>query len=362
MSETVQKYQNIFDSLAPMLLSISPDEGFGTTEDIEKTITDLRKNFETDFNGVDKVRDLLFGEHIDSYGDKVTGYFKDCNDMAEGPKLTSLVAIAIEEFEINMDTPLGLGIFASAILAEIPNEMSYHGNPHYRKVLFHSIRLISRNNQIQKDNPDLKLTHDNIAALLMASCIHDLGHQGGDNLKDGFYTPGAMEQYSFELAAPYYTELGITKEQRDEIETLVFCTDITFFAGDNSPCVRMKQIYKHFIWQDDKKDVSMMMIGKLRLFEDNPRLVLMAMILHEADVGSSAGLSYEQTIIETISFMDERGMRTAGPNIVLAFLRDQLGETMFTDAARQIFGPAMTDVIKKAENDIKNGRENFYDT
>ena len=104
-----------------------------------------------------------------------------------------------------------------------------------------------------------------------------------------------------------------------------------------------------------------MMMGKLRRYEDNPRLVLMAMILHEADVATSAGLSYEQTIKETVNIMEERGVNTPGPRTVLAFLREQLGETMFTEASKQLYGKVMSEVIKLAESDIERGRQTFYD-
>jgi hypothetical protein len=87
----------------------------------------------------------------------------------------------------------------------------------------------------------------------------------------------------------------------------------------------------------------------------------MAMILHEADIGTSAGLSYEQTIKETVNIIEERGAKTAGPGIVLAFLREQLGETMYTEAAKQVFGPAMRDIIARAEADVAAGRKTFYE-
>jgi hypothetical protein len=103
----------------------------------------------------------------------------------------------------------------------------------------------------------------------------------------------------------------------------------------------------------------MMMMGKLRRFEDNPQLVHMAMILHEADVGTSAGLSYERTRKETLDLMAERGVKTAGPKTVLAFLREQMSETMFTEAGKQIFGPVLKDVILRAEKDLAAGKMAF---
>ena len=101
------------------------------------------------------------------------------------------------------------------------------------------------------------------------------------------------------------------------------------------------------------------MLGKLRLFGEDPKLTLMAVILHEADIASSAGLSYEQTVIETINIMEERGISTAGPKTVLVFLREQLGETMFTQAGKQLFGKVMAEVIARAEREFAEGRKTF---
>ena len=59
--------------------------------------------------------------------------------------------------------------------------------------------------------------------------------------------------------------------------------------------------------------------------------------------------------------MEERGVTTAGPKTVLAFLREQLGETMFTEAGKQLYGRVMADVIKQAEQDVARGRDTFYE-
>lgn len=49
-------------------------------------------------------------------------------------------------------------------------------------------------------------------------------------------------------------------------------------------------------------------------------LTLLAMYLHEADIMSSAGVSYERTQCETIQFKQERGEGAARPSDVLEFL------------------------------------------
>ena len=318
--------------------------------------------FAADYGRVADVYELLLGEEIAAYGMRAATVFSRWEKEGGGPTLPALLVHAIEYFGLDAESAGVRAAMISGVLAEMPNNLQYHGNEHFRKVLFHAVRLMATHNRLfAKEDPARILGSEQITVLLCAACIHDLGHEGGDNLRDGVYTPGQMEQRAVDIARPYYDYFGLDRDRIGEIETMVFCTDITFFAGDNSPCIRMKKIYKHIFWGDDSEDVSMMMMGKLRRYEDNPRLVLMAMMLHEADVGTSAGLSYEHTVKETINIIEERGLKTAGPRTVLAFLREQLGETMFTEAAKQIFGPVMAIVIEQAEQDILRGRQTYYE-
>jgi hypothetical protein len=352
-------YAALIDDLARIIASVTPEEDFLAADVLLDRAAALGKGFQKDYARAGEMADDLTGKDFSDYGPVTTGFFDKWEAEGGGPALTALVAVAIDYFNLDLANPLVRSAMMAAILAEYPNDLPYHGNEHYRKVLCHSIRLMATNNEIAGKTDGVRLSDDDIAKMLAAGCIHDLGHKGGDNLRDGVYTPGYMEQRSYNIARPYFEALQAPGDDMRDIETIVFCTDITFFAGENSPCLRLKKIYKHVFWHDDSDDVAKLMLGKLRRYEDNPRLVLMAMILHEADIASSAGLSYDQTIRETLSIMGERGVTTAGPRTVLAFLREQLGETLFTDAGKQIFGGVMQDVIAKAEADIVAGRETF---
>jgi hypothetical protein len=352
-------YIALLTELEQTVILTPPEEDFIKPEVMGDRVAALRGHFAADYERVEDAAVMLAGKDISHYGSEATRHFDKWEAAGSGPSLPSIVAFAIDHFGLGAQDPLVKAAFIAAILAEYPNGLPYHGNEHYRKVLFHTIRLMATSNDIAAKGGGVNLSDSDIAKMLAAACIHDLGHKGGDNLRDGVYTPGYMEQRAFNIARPYFAAVGAPDDEMKDVETIVFCTDITFFAGENSPCVRMKKIFKHYFWHDDKEDVSALMLGKLRRYEDNLPLVLMAMILHEADIGSSAGLSYDQTIRETLLIMSERGVTTAGPRTVLAFLREQLGETMFTDAGKQIFGRVMQDVIAQAEADIEAGKELF---
>ncbi|MCB9988846.1 MAG: hypothetical protein H6868_05860 [Rhodospirillales bacterium] len=350
-------FYDLFDELKALCLDVPPEGAYTEPSILSLVFDELKAQFGKEYKCLNKASEVLFGPASDNFGAQATEVFLQWEDGDGCVSLPALIAHAITAFDLDVGLPEVKAVFLSSVLAEIPNSLRYHGNEHYRKVLFHAIRLISTHNRLAAGTDDVLSGHE-IALLLAASCIHDLGHEGGDNMRDGVYTPGYMEQHAYDLARPYYEALGMDSDSCGEIESMVFCTDITFFAGENSPCVRLKKIYRYMFWGEDNDDVLMMMVGKLRRYADNPKLVLMAMFLHEADIASSAGMSYEWTIRETIKFMEERGMRSAGPKVVLAFLREQLGETMFTDAAKQLYGPVMSAVVEQAEADK---RETYYE-
>jgi hypothetical protein len=346
-----------FSELRSVARTVVPEDFLDPVR-LEELMEELRENFAADYARAAACSDLLFGHDVEGFGKKVTALFDRWEKEGGGPPLTAFMALAARHFEFDLSDPLVKAAFMGAALAEFPNDLAFHSNEHYRKVLFHAIRLVATHND-HFAGTDRTLDKTAIAKLLAAACVHDLGHMGGDNLKDGVYAAGYMEQRAFNIAKPYFEAMGADPEDLKDIETMIFCTDITFFAGDNSPCIRMKKIYRYYFWDCRKEDAPEMMMGKLRRFEDNPQLALMAMILHEADIATSAGLSYDQTIRETVSFMAERGGGTAGPRIVIAFLREQLGETLCTEAGRQIYGSVMADIIAHAEKDIEAGRDSF---
>jgi hypothetical protein len=324
---------------------------------LKATQTRIELSIQNDLLRLADVSDVLYGDDLTAYGARVYAVFSRWANDGGAPSLPAMMLSAFDQLGIDPDSALGKAGLVTALLSEIPNNLQYHGNEHYKKVLFHTIRLIVAHDKV---GGDLRLNDEDVGLLLIASCIHDLGHEGGDNLRDGIYTPGAMEQKALDYARPWLGDVGLSNDQMGLIETMVFCTDITFFAGDNSPCVRMKKIFAHYFEGYEGAEVADMMMGKLRRFEDNKKLSLMAMLLHEADVGTSAGVCYEQAKKETIAIMEERGLKTAGAKVLLAFLKDQLGSTMHTAAAKAVFGAAMQDIIAQAEADFERGALSFY--
>jgi hypothetical protein len=319
----------------------------------------LIERFPADYQRIAEISNVLFGSDISRYGESMAAIF-DQWEIDGGPILPAFQARAFEYFNLPRDGPAARAAMAAAMLAEIPNDLLYHGNLHYRKVLAHTIRLMA--SQMDGNFPYQPLLYnDDLTTLLIAATIHDLGHEGGDNMRTGIYMPGYMEQKAFDLAYPILEAVGLEEGSCRDIETLIFCTDITLVAGDNSPCVRMKNIYRHFFLGGirDGRDMEVILVGKMRRFENNPRLSILAMLLHEADIASSAGMTYDQSKLETVKFLQERGLDSAGPRILLKFLSEQLGGNLTTPAAQQIFGGQMESIMRQASLDLENGLETF---
>ncbi|HEY8189166.1 MAG TPA: hypothetical protein VIF12_00660, partial [Micavibrio sp.] len=78
----------------------------------------------------------------------------------------------------------------------------------------------------------------------------------------------------------------------------------------------------------------------------------------EADIATSAGLTYAQSKAETINFMEERGAG-AGPKVLLRFLADQLNGRMITPPAQFLFAGRMESIMQQANDDMNAGLENY---
>lgn len=346
------------NGLRPLIAETSPHAQGPDAAQVLAQLDRVLSLFDADYARLGDAADLLFMPDVAAYGDRVAAVFDRW--AGAGPVLPVFWAHAVERFGLTPDDPMLRAGMVAALLAEVPNDLLYHGNEHYRKVMFHLLRLIATHRGGGFPGMPV-LENGDVLNLLLAATIHDLGHEGGDNLRDGIYTPGYMEQKAFDLMRPYLDALGIDRDICGEVETLVFCTDITFFAGDNSPCVRMKKIYRHYFTHDlpSGEDVESMMMGKLRRFEGNPKLSLMAMMLHEADIATSAGVSYEQSKFESINIATERGADGAGPANLLKFLVDQMGSTLYSPAAQMIFLKRMETITQQAVQDLESGASSF---
>jgi hypothetical protein len=121
----------------------------------------------------------------------------------------------------------------------------------------------------------------------------------------------------------------------------------------------MKSAYRyHFLGQKRKT-------GPLNLDEDleplqrDADLTMMCAILHEADIGTSAGLDYNVTTYETGLYKREMGEEQAFPKDIVDFLNDICQRQMLTDAGQRLFAANMARIFALAEREIADGNHAF---
>jgi hypothetical protein len=180
----------------------------------------------------------------------------------------------------------------------------YHNTQHFCEVLLGALCL---------SNLETLDAHER-ALLLFAALVHDFHH-------DGRYVKGAhfrLERKAAEAAAPYMAQAGVAPDDRERIAALVLATDLVtgvpFARGchrhhvDGSPCPGVPPE-----------------AGELAALASDARLALLAVMLTEADVLPSVGL--------TVALGDERqalvsreiGLRM-GPADKLSFLDNVFGD------------------------------------
>lgn len=239
-------------------------------------------------------------------------------------------------------------LLMAAVLGETPHTLPYHNNLHFRKVLLHAARLIGAHNE--------PLPVRDIALLLIAACIHDLGHDGSGNVgADGTYAPGRLERRSVEYAAPYLRAAGLDEASLADLETMIVCTDAARPDNPACPLTQMRAAAMvHFGPQQTghQPGAGGEIYSTLKARRD---LALLALFLHEADIMNSAGVSCEQTGLETTQFKQESRGHQARPSDVLEFLGTICRGGFISEAGRTLGQSAYETIRARAQADFENG-------
>lgn len=182
-------------------------------------------------------------------------------------------------------------LMIAAILAEVPNKHTYHGNPHYRRVTAMGM-----------------FSHATINTIINA-LIHDYGHSGAHNSVYTVHIPAMIEIGSFAAIKPFFKEADYTDDELLDCRACLVATDC---SGNPSPKMIVQEMYKIYLQggaaalEDfDFDQVSPVIRDDLRRLRDNPALLKEAEHLCEIDVITSMGLSLDYNRIETQRLIDE---------------------------------------------------------
>jgi hypothetical protein len=120
------------------------------------------------------------------------------------------------------------------------------------------------------------------AELLVAALAHDFHHDGSTNAN----VPFRLERLSAEAASPYLEAAGVPTDAQVRIRAMIFSTEVSVGARFAREC------HLHFAASATQPSLAGIP-APLAPLADDARLALQAVILGEADVLSSAGLTVQ---------------------------------------------------------------------
>jgi hypothetical protein len=118
--------------------------------------------------------------------------------------------------------------------------------------------------------------------LLTAALVHDFHHDGSTNAN----VPFRLERLSAEAASPYLEATGVPIDVQARIRAMIFSTEVSVGARFAREC------HLHFAASGPRPSLAGIP-APLALLADDARLALQAVIVGEADVLSSAGLTVQ---------------------------------------------------------------------
>lgn len=325
---------------------------------VPSAVNTAGKALESDLKSIKNQR-FIFpdGQGAGNDSEEVTAYLRTWHVAGDAPSLVALVLASCEKFGI--ETPdLVQAILMAAILGEVENDLPYHNNLHFKKVVLQLIRLISVHNDIYAQT-NRALDAEQIAVLLMGGCIHDLGHDGLGNTVKGVFYSGRLERRSFDLAKPYLEAAGADQEILQKLKVILLTTDVAPFGDVTNPMNQMKAAYRFHFMGESEQYQTLNLSNELEGMEECPKLAMMACLMHEADIATSAGLDYTVTQFETCKLMEEIGSSEAKPIHITDFLDKVCQRRFLSDAGQKLFGANLARIYALAESDEQNGNEPF---
>ncbi|MFP4314434.1 MAG: hypothetical protein ACLFR0_08925, partial [Alphaproteobacteria bacterium] len=141
---------------------------------------------------------------------------------------------------------------------------------------------------------------------------------------------------------------------------MLLCTDVTPFNDPGNAVNQAKAAYRfHFLSGARGMSSRLNLEEELKILEECPSAAAMALMLHEADIATSAGLHYNITKYETGLLREEIADGIALPAHVLDFLNDICNRQMLSEVGQQLYAANMARIYALAEDDLRNGNNPF---
>lgn len=326
---------------------------------ITEVILDVSEKIERDIKTLEKNASFIFhtDQTVDSHTKTTIALFREWTISGACPSLTALCHFAMDKFGIT-DEKLRNFLTVSSILGEIENPLPYHNNMHFRKVVFQCMRMIAVYNGIY-EGTTRAFGQESIALMLGTACIHDFGHDGKGYVMKGVYIPHRLELISYDSVAPVFKKIDMSDAQLELMKAMLICTDVTPFNDPANGLNQTKSAYRHHFLGAKSRAVSLNLDEELTILEKSAEASAMALMLHEADIGTSAGLHYDITKFETCLLRMEIADGIACPQNIINFLEDICNRQMLSEVGQQLFAANMARIYALAEQDAKNGNDPF---
>ncbi len=363
---------NILQFVSSGVDKIRIDDIWISQKELSDIIQQVSKCLESDYKlAMDKL-EYIFSARFDAeFLTRET--YKLISDWHNGENLfhiTSMIFVALEQFGFSSDlegkiedNPLARAMLVAGILAEVPHDLPYHNNLHFQKVLLHVMRMVAVHNNLYKDTAHC-LDKNDIAKLIIAACIHDIGHDGKSNIVDHKYHLAMIEQRSFSYAYPFLESVGLDGAFLSDIKIMLMTTDISPIGDPISPVKQLRRAYEYHFGmgeeeaeneEGDESELS----EELSVLLENSHLCLLSVMLQEADIMNSAGVSYDITCYESIAVSKEIGRSRALPEDTLLFLNTICNGRMLSDAARFLADDNLEKIIGQVLEDYRNGNKPY---
>ena len=249
---------------------------------------------------------------VSNLPDKVSACLQAALDVAGCAKDDPL-CMAGRRIALDMDAGVGAG-----------GENPYHNAQHFCEVLLSALYLSLLAGVAPKGKVEL----------LIAALAHDFHHDGRTNVN----APFRLERLSAEAASPYLETAGVPLEERARITAMIFATEVTLGTRFARDC------HLHFSGDGPLPSISGVP-GPLATLAGDAGLALQAVIVGEADVLSSAGLTVQYGELQQEKLAEE-WQQPLGADHKLRFL-DQVFQG-FT--VGRFFSPNLRDLRSAAKD------------
>ncbi len=353
-------FKDSFDNIREYLDSVTIDDSWVSREILIQTYDDLSANLDKHYEQASQELSYIFLEEfiLAEQTQKTLELVQMWDNNSNTSSITAIIIYSLERlgFTKNEEEYIKPLLMAS-VLSEVSNDLPYHDNLHFRKVVLHMVRMIVAHNKIFLGTSN-HLNNQQITQLIISAAIHDLAHKGRGNIVDRHYNMAQLEKRSFELSSSYLNPIGLSKNLLEDMRIMLIATDTSPFGDPISPANQARAAYEYHFGSDETAD-NLELYDDLKILEDRADLCLMCIMLHEADILNSAGVGYQITIKESIAVSIEIGMGEATPEYTLLFLEKICNSEMLSDSAQYIASDNMRVILLKVMNDYKNGNNPY---